>query len=124
MSRHNRLEWLFAALLLVGLSAAAGIANAGARRGAAASQVRSAVSVIDTATNTVAVKAIEVGRYPEQIAITPDGDHAYVTSLEPGVVSVIDLATGKPVTRAIKVGPLPIALAITPAGRHVYVVKN
>jgi YVTN family beta-propeller protein len=77
VSRRSRLEWILAALLLVGLTAAV-VAEAGTRKGAVASQIRSAVSVIDTATNSLVVKAIEIGRYPEQIAITPDGSRVYV----------------------------------------------
>ena len=40
------------------------------------------VSVISTATDTVIGTPIPVGVYPEDIAITPDGSHAYVA--DPG----------------------------------------
>lgn len=81
------------------------------------------VSVIDTATNKPANKAFKVAHRPTAIAISPDGDRAYVTSMAPGLVSVIDIATDK-VIKAFKVGPFPLALAITPDGSRVYVVKN
>ncbi|MDP8961293.1 MAG: hypothetical protein M3N32_06750 [Actinomycetota bacterium] len=38
------------------------------------------VSVINTATEKV-VATIPVGQYPADVAITPDGSHAYVTNL-------------------------------------------
>ena len=77
MSRRSRLEWIFVAFLLAGLTTTILIADAGARKGAA-TQMRSVVSVIDTATNKPATKAIKVGRAPTAIAITPDGRRVYV----------------------------------------------
>ena len=49
------------------------------------------VSVIDTATNTVTA-TIPVGRAPSDLAVSPDGTRAYVTTYL-GTVSVIDTAT-------------------------------
>jgi len=54
------------------------IADAGARKGAAATQMRSVVSVIDTATNKLAVRGIKIGPFPLALAITPDGKRVYV----------------------------------------------
>jgi YVTN family beta-propeller protein len=85
----------------------------------------STVSVIDTASNTV-VATIPVGEYPNGVAITPDGAHAYVANnLSPtdgsinsaGVVSVIDTARNK-VVATIPVGSGPVGVAITPDETH------
>jgi YVTN family beta-propeller protein len=46
------------------------------------------VSVIDTASNTV-VANDPVGGFPEGVATTPDGTHAYVTNVFDDSVSVI-----------------------------------
>jgi YVTN family beta-propeller protein len=56
------------------------VAEAGAQKGAVVSQVRSAVSVIDTATNRLTTRAIKVGPYPSAIALSPDGSRAYVVN--------------------------------------------
>ena len=83
----------------------------------------STVSVIDTASNTV-VATIPVGQYPNGVATTPDGTHAYVANNaipsdgsinSPGVVSVIDTTRNKVVT-TIPVGGGPVGVAITPDG--------
>ena len=73
------------------------------------------VTPIRAATNT-ALKAIRVGRLPVAIAITPDGQTAYVVNETSGTVTPIRIATntaGKP----IKVGNGAFAIAITPDGR-------
>ncbi|HEY1972129.1 MAG TPA: serine/threonine-protein kinase [Pseudonocardia sp.] len=81
-----------------------------------------AVSVIDTATNTVATR-IPVGAKPDGVAITPDGRHAYVTNQNSNTVSVID--TGRnAVTITIATGENPIGVAITPDGRHAYIANR
>jgi YVTN family beta-propeller protein len=80
--------------------------------------------VIDTATNKPAVKAIAVGRFPEQIAITPDGSRAYVADTGSNAVSVIDTATNSPAAEGIRVGRRePIAIAVGPDGSRVYVTN-
>src|SRR5262249_32770612 len=84
------------------------------------------VSVIDTATNTVVatVRVGSVGRLPEGVATTPDGTHAYVTSLfpVPGIVSMIDTATNT-VVATVPAGFGPWGVAITPDGSHAYVTN-
>ena len=47
------------------------------------------------------------------MAITPDGDFAYVTNADSDNVSVIETATNT-VTATIAVGDNPIGVAITP----------
>ena len=76
----------------------------------------SAVSVIDTARNTV-VATIPVGQYPNGVAITPDGAHAYVANQGDGTVSVIDIARNK-VVATIRVGAGPVGVDITSDGTH------
>jgi len=75
------------------------------------------VTPIRTATN-LALKPIKVGRDPNQIAITPDGSMAYVTTVDG--VRPIRLATNKAL-RLIKMKNTPFAVAVTPDGRTAYV---
>ena len=56
------------------------------------------------------------------MAITPDGEHAYVTNRLDGTVSVITTATGV-VSGTIALGAVPNGLAITPDGTQVYVAN-
>ena len=80
------------------------------------------VSVINTETNKVVGSPITVGKEPEAIAITPDGNTAYVTNFGSDNVSVIDLSS-KSVEATIGVGTEPVAVAITPNGKSAYVVN-
>jgi len=80
------------------------------------------VSVIDTATNTVAA-TIPLGFGPVGAAVTPNGKRVYVThgrgdwssevTLAPNLVSVIDTITNSVVT-TVTVGDQPVDVAITP----------
>ncbi|MGO9964383.1 MAG: YncE family protein [Acidimicrobiales bacterium] len=66
--------------------------------------------------------ALEVGTYPDAIAITPDGKRAYVTNYASNSVTPIDLETGQamaPIQLAPTAGPADIA--ITPDGATAYV---
>lgn len=81
------------------------------------------VTVIDTATNTVAKVIPGVGSSPSGIAITPNGKYAYVTSYAShGTVSVINVAAGA-VIQTLNVGNLPSEVAIDPAGTYAYVTN-
>ncbi len=71
------------------------------------------MSVITTASGAVSPR-ITVGKFPNQVAITPDGKRAYVTNTSDGTVSVITTATGV-VSTPIAVGKLPEGVAICPA---------
>jgi YVTN family beta-propeller protein len=80
------------------------------------------VFVIDTANNTIAAGPIAVGCEPTGIAITPDGQRAYVASQLSDSISVIDTATDAVSARI----PLPDGgglanIAITPDGQRAYV---
>ncbi|WP_072691403.1 YncE family protein [Rhodococcus marinonascens] len=61
-------------------------------------QDRGTVSVIDTATNTVATTPIPVGLMPWGAAITPDGTRAYITNQYSDTVSVIGIGIETPST--------------------------
>jgi YVTN family beta-propeller protein len=80
------------------------------------------VSVIDTETNTV-VATVPVGGAPREVAITPDGTHAYVANVVFGGdsnVSVFETATNA-VVATVPVEGNPDGVAITPDGTHAYV---
>jgi YVTN family beta-propeller protein len=68
-----------------------------------------AISVIDTATNTV--NTITVDPNPIGVAFTPDGSKAYVAIADANIVSVIDTATNT-VINTIPVGGVPVAFGI------------
>jgi YVTN family beta-propeller protein len=85
------------------------------------------VTVVDTATNTVAATvALPAGSQPTGVAITPDGKHAYVANLASNV-SVVDTTTNPPsvvATVALPAGSQPGGVAITPDGKHAYVTNE
>ena len=71
------------------------------------------------------VTTIALPEEPRDMAITPDGRRAYVTSYGTATtdgnnVMVVDLAAGTMMT-TIPVGPNPSTVAIAPDGRHAYV---
>jgi len=87
------------------------------------------VSVVETATDKV-VKTLKTGKEPEKIAITPNGETAYVANGSSGTVTKIDTATNE-IVATIKVGEPakeeggdglePCWIAITPNGQTAYV---
>jgi YVTN family beta-propeller protein len=81
-----------------------------------------AVSVIDTATNTVTA-TVRVGNGPLVVAVTPDGSEVYVTNISSNNVSVINTTTNT-VTATIPVGGQPGGVAVTPDGSKVYVTNQ
>ncbi len=81
---------------------------------------RGMVTVIDVRRNAVA-STIPVGAKSNDVAITPDGRHAYVTDSKSGTLIAIDTRT-KAVTATIAVGTDPGAVAVSPDGRRAYVV--
>ncbi len=84
------------------------------------------VTPIRTATGT-ALQPVKVGSGggsgPDAIAITPDGETAYVPSYSPGTVTLIRTATNTAL-KPIKAGTYPVAIAITPDSKTAYVVNN
>ncbi|MEO3760658.1 Ig-like domain-containing protein [Mycobacterium sp. B14F4] len=59
---------------------------------------------------------------PQQVAVSPDGTHAYVTNYWGNSVSVIDTATNT-VTATIPVGQRPHLVTVSPDGTHAYVTN-
>ena len=78
--------------------------------------------MIATANNTV-VKTIPVGEAPNGVAITPNGNFAYVTNQGSNTVSVIATANNT-VVGTIPVACSPFRAAITPNGKFVYVTTS
>jgi YVTN family beta-propeller protein len=74
--------------------------------------VGNTVSVIDTATATVA-STVTVGNGPVGVTVAPDGKHVYVANTVDNTVSVITTATGA-VAAPIAVGAHPIAVTLCP----------
>ncbi len=91
------------------------------------------VSVINTTTNAV-IKTISVGvgsgpygsagvgSGPDGIAITPNGNYAYVANLYNNTVSVINTSTNR-IVDTIAVGSGPDGVAITPNGNYAYITN-
>lgn len=78
------------------------------------------VTAINPATHSVHV--ISGFNGPLGIAITPDGDVAYVTNSLSDTVTPVDLASGTPSRESpIKVGGAPVAIAISADGTRAYV---
>ncbi|MFI9330432.1 cytochrome D1 domain-containing protein [Kitasatospora sp. NPDC052868] len=83
------------------------------------SQSSGTVSVLDTATGTVA-GTFTAGTGSYAVAWAPDGRHAYLTHHLDGTVSVLDTATNA-VTATVPVGAEPFGVAVARDGAHVYV---
>ncbi len=66
---------------------------------------------------------ITVGIEPDQIAITPNGEMAYVTDFGGSTATAINTATGI-VGATIKVGSHPDGIAITPNGSLAFVANS
>ena len=71
------------------------------------------------------IATIPVGHYPNEVALSPDGKHAYVVNDRDGTVSVIDTATNT-VSSSIAMFPgyAPFGVAVSPNGKYVYVTAN
>ncbi|GAB3744322.1 hypothetical protein GCM10027598_78690 [Amycolatopsis oliviviridis] len=65
---------------------------------------------------------VATGKYPEAVAISPDGKKAYVTSPPDATVTVVDTVTHK-VTNTIAVQRGPFEVAFTPDGSKAYVAN-
>jgi YVTN family beta-propeller protein len=99
-----------------------GLAMAPDGRHAYVTYLSGTMSVIDTATNTVAA-TINVGGGALGVAVTPDGRHVYVAHWLVAMVSVVDTAVNT-VTAAIKVNSVQWDVALTPDGRRAYVTNR
>ncbi|MCH9029766.1 MAG: T9SS type A sorting domain-containing protein, partial [Bacteroidetes bacterium] len=74
-----------------------------------------------TTSNTV-VATVGVDALPRDVAVTPDGNFAYVVNAGSGTVSVIATATDR-VVATVGVGAGPFGVAITPDGDFAYVAN-
>ncbi len=121
--RRGRLPRLALTLLILALATVALPAAAAARGVYVTDESANSVTLIDARTDQPLGGPIAVGVRPEAIAITPDGNFAYVANFGDESVSVID-------TRSNMVGPpidvagKPVGLAISPDGRFAYVVSQ
>ena len=74
--------------------------------------------VLATSDRSVVTSYTDTFNLPEDVAITPDGSHAYVTNLGLGQISAVDLSAGT-------VSAIPVlgseGVAVTPDGQFVYV---
>ena len=68
---------------------------------------------------------VTVGGAPVGVAITPNGEYAYVTNngIHSDTVSVINTTTNT-VTATVTVGSYPWGVAITPNGEYAYVTNQ
>jgi Uncharacterized conserved protein len=74
---------------------------------------------IDLFSKTIG-QAVNVGKGPLGIALTPDGQRAYVANQTSGTVSVVDTGSGS-VVATIPVGIYPDCVAVNPLGTEVWV---
>lgn len=81
------------------------------------------VSVVDTATKTVAA-TIPVGNQPFGIAVSPNGTRVYVANSGDDNLTVIDTATNQPIGGTIPTGNEPIGIAVSPDGSHALVSNS
>jgi YVTN family beta-propeller protein len=65
---------------------------------------------------------MNVGKWPDGIAVAPDGTKAYVANMGSNNVSVIDTANNT-VTATVNVGKEPNGVSVSPDGAKVYVVN-
>ncbi len=97
------------------------VTSSGSIAGFGSSQPNGTVSVIDTAASTV-IATVTVGVAPPNVAISPDGEYAYVTNSGSNSISVIDTATNTVATTIT--GLLhPFDVALTPNGEYTYVTE-
>jgi YVTN family beta-propeller protein len=79
--------------------------------------------VVVTLPSGKVARRIPVGHTPTAVALSPDGNTAYVANRFNGSVSVVDLVAGKEKGR-VEVGREPVALAVTPDGRRLFVANH
>ena len=77
------------------------------------------ISVIDTATDTVAGE-IPAGKRPRGLAVSPDGKFIYVSDQPANGIHVIDIAA-RAIVASINLGESPEGVGISPDGRWVAV---
>ncbi|CRK56943.1 collagen triple helix repeat domain protein [Alloactinosynnema sp. L-07] len=81
------------------------------------------ISVLDTATKQV-VNLVEVNGLATDVAVTPNGLHAYVTQRTRSRISMIDTTTQAVTPTHVDFRGTADGLAITPDGRRAYVANR
>jgi YVTN family beta-propeller protein len=82
----------------------------------------SAVTVIDTVTNSSRTRGVDIGGHgAKDILFTLHGGFAYIANFSEGTVNVIDTATYQVNTISTAAGPR--RLAISPGGNRVFVTN-
>ena len=84
--------------------------------------VKGAVTIIDTATNTVSA-TVPFSSPPLGAAVSADGQRVYVTRCLANNLSIIDGAT-QMLTTSVAVGTCPFAVALDPPGTRAYVSNH
>ena len=77
-----------------------------------------AISVIDTSTGKPIRNPIEVGGFPQQIVVTPNGNTVY--ALVAGVKGIVAINAVSGSTQTIATAVEPEGLAVSPDGTHFY----
>jgi len=83
---------------------------------------RSTIGIRSTGRGAAALRVVEVGGQPVEVAVSPDGRFAAVTlafTKEPGL-AIVDLRSGA-VHERVAVGPAPFAVAFTAGGKRLLV---
>ena len=87
-----------------------------------ANSISNDVSVINTATNTIAY-TIPVGNDPTGLSVSPDGSRVYVANQRSNTVSVISTTTNTVVSTITISSDSPTTVAVSPDGTRLYVVN-
>jgi YVTN family beta-propeller protein len=78
------------------------------------------LSVVSLGASPAVTSAVPVGRFPDAVALSPDGTRAYVPNLSDGTLSIVDTGTDQ-VVKTVKVGRDPDG--VLQVGTAVYVAN-
>ena len=95
------------------------------RRAYVTSETGASISVVDTATHTVAQTIRLTGEMvrPMGAVVSPDGTRLYVSTGRGGTVVALDTTTNKPIG-SVAVGTRPWGLALSPDGARLYTANG
>lgn len=93
------------------------------RDGKRARTGKEAIVAIDTRTRKVAREYTAGGTDPECVAVTPDGQHLYLSNEDAGTASVVDVKSGRHLATLV-VGTEPEGVATSADGRWTYVTAE
>ena len=89
----------------------------------ASTLAKGSVTLIDTQNNTRGA-TVSVGKLPTEIALSADGQTAYLLNTVSNTVSLVSRASGVLTSRTINAGRYPIGLAMTPSGNRVFITRH